>query len=673
MTVAPIGRSERLGTVRRRELEGVFTGELAAVGSDFGQLAVAAGAEGEVVSAGAGTEVLQGSATHALGSPAVVAAGLPSVLARAYLGDVAIATVGPGQIDVRVERWDQRGFHPRRVVPVGPGPVTALAVTMDYRSDLLLAWEQSGSIFARVLRARGGAQPTQLLGSSAPEPQLQASLSDNNHGMVAWSSTAPAGSGGASTPVTSTYIDISAAGVRFGAPATVATYADPAEVGKSAGSLALVRLADENVQMAWTTAEYGHYVVRSSAAVYASSSVTTLLSNPDEDAVLADLAAGPANEAIALWTNGPRQASSFQSVPSQPLPSTPWESTTPPAAPPEPTQSELWEARTSVAPRDRVVLTPPEVVAPAGPIADPTLAIDPRNDDAVAAWSLVRDDPSVEYSVGQGVSGYRPRAPSAARRVAISAGEWMRVALAGASAAQRALSAISGLTRPRRSLSGGEGLAQEADGPLPRELRLLGVVGAEPVGVVEEGVSGALVVIEPHIDTGLAELCLERMGGAQRDEFVRGAEVAENGAVDGVEVGLSVGHHVVVGDGCLYLGAGGGRPYGQAPSETEADRCHPVALDAGKREQVLGGAAHVLLGLVHRHGHHLLFGLARLSGGLAAIEVGREREEALIGEAIADRANVIVELPTTPAGRSSRDRARRRVRPGSRELCRRWS
>jgi len=262
VTVAAIGRNERPSSVRERALEGVFTGELTAVGADFGQLAIAAGAQGEIVSAGAGTEVLQGRATRPLGSPAAVAAGLPSVLTRAYLGDVAVATVAPGQIDVRVERWDHRGFHPNRVVPVGAGPVTAIAVTMDYRSDLLLAWQQSGSIFARVLRAHGTDDPTQRLGPSEPEPQLQAMLSDNNHGMVAWSSTSPAGSGGSAAPVTTTYIDISGTGVRFGGPQTVATYSDPAEVGKSEGSLALVRLADENVQMGWTTVEDGHYVVR---------------------------------------------------------------------------------------------------------------------------------------------------------------------------------------------------------------------------------------------------------------------------------------------------------------------------------------------------------------------------------------------------------------------------
>ena len=160
--------------------------------------------------------------------------------------------------------------------------------------------------------------------------------------------------------------------------------------------------------MGWTTVEDGHYVVRSAPAVYATSSLTTLLSNPDEDAVLADLAAGPANEAIALWTNGPRQAPSLQSVSSAPVESAPWESTTPPAAPAEPAQSELWEARTSIAPGDHVVLRPAEMIAPAGPVADPTVAVDPRNETRSRRGRWWERDPSVEYSVSAGASGYHP-------------------------------------------------------------------------------------------------------------------------------------------------------------------------------------------------------------------------------------------------------------------------
>jgi hypothetical protein len=422
VSIAPLGASERPGPALRRTLPGVFSGELGAFGADFGQVAVAAGTRGAGARDGAAVEVLQGRAAGVKSTPVMVGTGLPFVMTRAYLGDVAVARLHGDEIDVRVERWDKKGFEHTRVVPVGRGPVTAMALTMDYRSDILLAWQQSGSIFARVLRAHGSDDPTQRLGASEPDPQLQALVSDNNHGMVAWSSTAPPAHGGA--PVTTTYIDISGLGVRFGAPRVVTSFSDPAEVGRSAGSLALVRIADENVQMAWTTAEDGRYEVRSAPAVYAASpAATTLLSDPSEDAVLASLAPGPANEAIALWTSAPRR---------------------PPGAG-TPAESELWSARTTIVPRDHVVVASPEVVASSAPIAEPTIAVDPANDEALAAWYEGGSPASIDYAVSPGVAGYRPHPPTPVVHVSLSRAEWMKIALAaGASAAAQALAAMSG-------------------------------------------------------------------------------------------------------------------------------------------------------------------------------------------------------------------------------------
>ena len=88
-----------------------------------------------------------------------------------------------------------------------------------------------------------------------------------------------------------------------------------------------------------------------------------------------------------------------------------------------------------------------------------------------------------------------------------------------------------------------------------------------------------------------------------------------------------------------------GRPHRQAAAEAEADRPDAVALHPGWAVEEVGGAAHVLLGLLHRERHHLLFGLARLAGGLAAVEVGGQGEEALGGEPVADRAYVPVKAP----------------------------
>ncbi len=111
------------------------------------------------------------------------------------------------------------------------------------------------------------------------------------------------------------------------------------------------------------------------------------------------------------------------------------------------------------------------------------------------------------------------------------------------------------------------------------------------------------------------------------------------------EVGLAVRHHVVVAHRCGDLRARRRGPHRQPAAQAEADRPDAAAHHAGLREQVLRCAAHVGLGALHRHRHHLLFGLARLGRRLAAKQVRRQRDEARLGETVTDRADVRVETP----------------------------
>src|SRR5205807_9746808 len=83
----------------------------------------------------------------------------------------------------------------------------------------------------------------------------------------------------------------------------------------------------------------------------------------------------------------------------------------------------------------------------------------------------------------------------------------------------------------------------------------------------------------------------------------------------------------------------------QPAAETEADRADALAFEALERAQVFGRAAHLVLDLVHRHRHHQLLRRVGLLRRLAAVEVGREREEPLACEAIADGADVLVDAP----------------------------
>jgi hypothetical protein len=393
---------------------------LAAVGASRGRVAVA------TTLAGAGSSpavsVLQGRATRALDA-VTRGGGQPFSLARAYLGDAAIATVQPAAIEVRVQRYFSSAFEQPLRVPIASGEVSALVATMDYRADVLLAWQQNGAIYARMLRASGRPEPTQRVAASAPNPQLQALVSDNDHGMIAWSGGEPQP---ASAPRTSVHIAFSGAGVRFEASRLLASFEDPRGLGRAPGSLALVRLSTENVMLAWTDAEHGHFVVRAAPAVFAGRHPAARLSDPDAQAVLADLAPGPAGEAVALWRSTPSPVGAF-----------------------DPGRSELWTARTFIQRHGRVGLRVPEEVASSGANAAPSIAVDPASDHPVAAWLRLGTRPRIEYAAGPGARSYRPRSPAAGVAAPGGGTHWLGVAIAAAAA----MSVLMALALRRRAVS----------------------------------------------------------------------------------------------------------------------------------------------------------------------------------------------------------------------------
>jgi hypothetical protein len=406
ISLAALGPGERPALSGSEPLPGRSKGGLAAVGASEGRVAVAATLRGNGSSPA--LALLQGRATRPLGAGMLLSGKGPLFsLAHAYLGDAAVATVQPGvAIEVRVERYFRSAFEQPLRIPIGSAAVSALTATMDYRSDVLVAWQQNGAIYAHMLRASGRVEPTQRVGTSAPDPQLRALVSDNDHGMIAWSSAGGSSQGA----MTSVRIAFSGAGVRFAGSRLVTSFADPEGAGHAPSSLALVRLSSENVMLAWTDAEAGHYVVRAVPAVFAGTHPAARLSDPARQSVLADLAPGPAGEAVALWSAS-AGGSAF-----------------------DPTRNELWAARTFIESHGRVGFGAPEMLAPAGPNAAPSLAIDPSSDHAVAAWLTLGAHPSVEWAAGPGASGYRPRTPAAAAQPG-SGTHWLRIALAAAGAA----------------------------------------------------------------------------------------------------------------------------------------------------------------------------------------------------------------------------------------------
>jgi hypothetical protein len=402
--VAALNRTGEPSARSAVSLGGSGVAGLGVVGASFGRIAVALASAPSPGQAPEGTAVLEGRANRPLGISRLLAGGsVPPALARGYLGDVTIATVVPGPaIAVRTQRYFSSVFAPARLIAIPAGRVTALTATMDYRSDVLLAWQQNGAIHTRVLHATGRLDPAQRLGPSQPYPQLRALVSDDDRGFAAWSTTAAING---SVPVTRIYVDRSANRVRFPAAQLLASFADPQELGRSPGSLQLVRLSSENVMLAWTAAEHGHYAVRAAPVVHAVSGPTLRLSDPHRQAVLAGLAPGPAREAVALW----KAASSPSEIGAHPG------------------HTELWAARTFIRRHDLVAAEEPEMVLPAGTEVAPAVAVDPAGDRAVVAWLTAGAVSRVEYALSVGAVGDRLAATASTSWVI-----WLSVVLAAA-------------------------------------------------------------------------------------------------------------------------------------------------------------------------------------------------------------------------------------------------
>ena len=307
-------------------------------------------------SIGRGATLTEGRATSSTFSAPVPLGGpsSPLALGRAYLGDTAVASLVNGAIAVRVQRHFQAAFGRAVKVSSRRGPITALYVTLDYRSDALVAWEQGGSIWARELRANGRLQPLQRVGASAPHPQLQAVVSDDNRAIVSWASSV-----GAATQV---WMSISAPLVRFGArPQLLEAFLDPSAARLPDGSLRMTRLSTEGVLIAWTGEEAGRHVVRAAAVGLDGVKPVATISDSATDSVLSDVAPGPHGDAVAIWT------------------------ATAPAS------RVIAAARGVVGAAARATFGPPEAVAAldrAGGAV--SVAIDPGSDMAIAVWRSAR-------------------------------------------------------------------------------------------------------------------------------------------------------------------------------------------------------------------------------------------------------------------------------------------
>ncbi len=303
-------------------------------------------------------------------------AAAPLALATAYLGDVALLSPGGfhhgrSAIELRMHRYYAHSFL--APVPVGATPshsVEGLTLAMDYRSDALAAWERAGAIYARDLPGSGrSARSVTRVAFAAPGARIAALRSDDNRAILAWTDTRAG--------VTSVYAELSAPGVRFGAPRLLERFTDPHGLAPPSGSLRMVRLLSESVMLAWTGVQAKHWVVRAAAVDLNGVRAIETISNPNRDALLADLAPGPAGEAYALWTE-PRPAPAGLDSDDQ----------------------ALFAARGIDAYPGRTIFAAPEQITTpgaSGSTGEAAIAVDPDSDRAIAAWRT--SGGTIDYSL----------------------------------------------------------------------------------------------------------------------------------------------------------------------------------------------------------------------------------------------------------------------------------
>ena len=269
---------------------------LALAPAPHGRLAIADSAP----ATGGSGQLVQGSAGGPFATLGTIAgAASQNALATGYLGDLAAASPtggGSGRAGVRVdvERYFAGTLSPSRIVAAQPGALSALTVSLDFRTDAIVAWRQKGALYAHDLPGSERAQPTQRLASVGPAPRIAALISDDNRAIVAWADQRGA--------ATSIYLDASAGGVRFGAPRLLEHFTDPSGLPYPATSPRLVRLSSESVMIAWTGAQHGHWVVRTAAIDLNGLGRIATVSDPAADSLLSDLQPGPDGEALALWS-----------------------------------------------------------------------------------------------------------------------------------------------------------------------------------------------------------------------------------------------------------------------------------------------------------------------------------------------------------------------------------
>lgn len=185
-----------------------------------------------------------------------------------------------------------RFSRPQRLV--GRGGPALLAVAVNERREVLVAWIRSGRVFARLRSASGRLGPVERLASDRRASYLLAALDSTGQAAVMWTSHPPAGE---SPYPGDTDIRLALRRARGSFDrAHLLDHLVTAEPG-----LDLAPVGDDRIAVAWNAQQGEQRVVREADAAGGELGSVRTLSDPATDALLLELEGGAAGEAVAEW------------------------------------------------------------------------------------------------------------------------------------------------------------------------------------------------------------------------------------------------------------------------------------------------------------------------------------------------------------------------------------
>jgi hypothetical protein len=222
-------------------------------------------------------------------------------------GDVAFVTRGASSRLVFLRRHGASSFT--RVLTISStSQARDITVALGAGGDVLVVWEDRHEVMARHRGVHGSWGSVHLLGAGV-QSHLQAAVDATGRLLVAWASQR-VGEGDAATSPDVRFIT-AAPGHGFGALRTLeAGRPGDGNVAVAAPAIRLDLTARSRALLAWTSFDGTRFAVRAMALSAGHVGSAQTLSAPGQDAVLGDVATGPAAgtsdaPTVVLWRTGP--------------------------------------------------------------------------------------------------------------------------------------------------------------------------------------------------------------------------------------------------------------------------------------------------------------------------------------------------------------------------------